>query len=228
MYIQDVKKTILFVFLLISSSFLFAQEKNLISRTNIQKDDVSELELNLSFESISTKRIYGDEISIEIYSNNNTKLPEISCKNGVLKIETKAKKGNAGEICSVVLYIPDRFIFEDIEIKTQTGDIELQNVRVQQEINISFEKASVSLENIKAEFLGIKGIEGKFLAQKINTEYFKIYTEKANISLSLSSKIIAQSNITSYSGDITIYTPALGKDDPKIHVSTKKGKVTYR
>lgn len=89
--------------------------KNLVSTQAFPIDEVKNLNIKITYENIQFSTIYGSEISIEIYSNNNQLLPEISLKNQTLSLISSPintlKKITPGDNCKIIVYMPKEVKF---------------------------------------------------------------------------------------------------------------------
>lgn len=85
-------------------------KKNHLTSQDFNSEDVKNITIKTTYETIEFSEIYGTDISIDIYSNNNTILPEIKLENNTLTIKssviTKSKRATPGDICKIIIYLP--------------------------------------------------------------------------------------------------------------------------
>ena len=98
---------------------LFAESINLLYSQAFAIADLSALDISLDYEELHISQIYGDEISIEIESNNINRLPQVQVEEGVLTIKaakarqtTKALRMEKGNVCRVRFVRPLIFLLQ--------------------------------------------------------------------------------------------------------------------
>ena len=72
------KKIFAIVITLFLASALFADAKNIVYNESFAFEGLDSIDITLSYENLKISQIYGDEIVIEIGSNNIKKIPEVS------------------------------------------------------------------------------------------------------------------------------------------------------
>ena len=86
---MKMKKILISVLSLFFVTTVFAESKNLIFKEVYTNIDT--LKISLSSEHISIKEIYGNELTIEVFSNNKRLIPEIEQSNNKLSIISNKK-----------------------------------------------------------------------------------------------------------------------------------------
>ena len=117
------KKLILLLFPFLLSLPLFAEPKNIVYNEAFDFSVIENLDISLTYENLQISRIYGDEIVIEIGSNNIKKIPDVLVQDQTLKIISKEQKSSRGYKCSVYVYLPQDFIAQTIELHNVSGTI---------------------------------------------------------------------------------------------------------
>lgn len=204
------KKFLCIIYSLLSSFFLFSQEinpENLVVKNDYSSEQILNLKCNLTFENLLTQSFYGNEITIEIYSNNKIKTPQISQNKNTIEISSTKQKYTQGDICSIIIYIPKNFTFENIIINSKNGNISLSNINTNDNLKIYSEKSNVSITNSKTSYLCTKLTTGSININGQILDYFDLNTTSGNISIDLIDAPIAKSILKSNSGNITVTLP---------------------
>ncbi|MCR5189736.1 MAG: DUF4097 domain-containing protein [Treponema sp.] len=193
-------------FLILSVLFItlqaqvFAQEKNLIVKSTYNASDIIKLDFNLTFENVKIQKIYGDEFSLEIYSNNKKKLPTYTLDDGVFKIYTSIKRIFNVDNCKICLYVPDNYKFENVSILTASGDVELsdlnsakisitsasgdidlKNTYSDEELNIHTASGDVDIEDLNCQSLTVKSASGDIETENIQAQEVEIKSISGSI-----------------------------------------------
>lgn len=193
-------------FLILSVLFItlqaqvFGLEKNLIVKSTYQASDITQLNFDLTFENVNIQKIYGDEFSLEIYSNNKKKLPTYTLEDGVFKIYTSIKHIFNADYCKIYLYVPADYKFEnvsilaasgdmeisdlnstDISITSASGDIDLKNTYIDEEVSIHTESGDIDIEDLNCQSLTVKSASGDVETENIQAQEMEIKTISGEI-----------------------------------------------
>lgn len=105
-----------------ASSLLFAGQ-NLAFQETFNESEILDLKIDLGSENLRIEECSNSEITIEVYTNNQKRIPDVSVNHDSLTI-TKKKNitTKVGEYCNVIITIPSDKSFEDIEISLSSGD----------------------------------------------------------------------------------------------------------
>ena len=228
------KKTfsILTLFLLFFHSLFSQSLSNLISTNAIDTSTIKNIDIDLTYESISFSPIYGDEIVVDLYANNNLMLPVIDIDEGrgllTIKTSTKGYNATVGDICKIAVYIPRDVFFDNINITLVSSTFTIDEVKAKDIsiidrgnkegridiINSNFSSLSIlsnssvlNLEKVKAEYIKCFTKDSNIALKNISSDYFDINTKTGFISVSLSTIPLATSNITTISGNIELFVP---------------------
>ena len=202
------KLLILLIFLLFSFP-LFADAKNIVYNNSFDFQKIDSIDISLTYENLKISQIYGDEIVVEIGSNNKKKIPEVLLEqdelNCVLTIASTVKKSTLGNSCTVYLYLPQDFLAEHISISLVSGNLQSDILKAQNALFIKNISGRTDIAGCSTDYLSATAVSGNLTIQKIATGYFDINNTSGNIFLELENKLEAKSRVTSVSGKIQIY-----------------------
>ena len=217
----SIKRAISLVIISISTIFLFAIEPNLIVSQTFS--DIHNLDFDLSFENLTIENIYGDEILVELYSNNRKKLPKLEEENGALYLKSNKNKLYPSDYCNIKIYIPYEIIFETINIENQKGQIIFQilnseeltikslNGKIQGQeisatsfISLSNFEGQIDINTAKTETLSVKTTTGSIYISSLTADYFDSTTDSGITEISLASQPKASSRIYSKTGEVLL------------------------
>ena len=198
----------LLLFPLFSLPF-FADAKNIVYNNSFDYKNIESLEVSLTYENLKISQIYGDEIVIEIGSNNNKKIPqvvleqdELSC---TLTITSTVKKATLGNSCTVYLYLPQDFFAGCISISLVSGNLQADILKAQNALYIKNVSGRTDIAGCSTDYLNAAAISGNLTIQKISAGYFDIKNTSGNIFLELEKALEAKSYVRNVSGKIQIY-----------------------
>ena len=220
------------VFLVFSLPF-FADSKNIVYNNSFDFKNIDSLEVSLSYENLKISQIYGDEIVVEIGSNNNKKIPlvlleqdELSC---TLKITSTVKKATLGNSCTVYLYLPQDFFANQITISLVSGNLQADILKAQNALYIKNISGRTDIAGCTTDYLNATAISGNLTIQKITAGYFDINNTSGNIFLELEKALEAKSRVAGISGKIQVYykknESPFSDDSSELLISTVSGKV---
>ena len=229
------KKSLL---LFVSLFFLcpcFADSKNLVYNESFNFQNIDSIQISLTYEALKIQQIYGDEIVIEIGSNNIKKIPAVSLQKQddeetcTLIIESPNKKKSPGHNCTVYLYLPQDFLPKTISILSQSGNIQADNLKAENAIHLKNISGRTDCASCSTDFLTAVSVSGNLTLQKINVGYMNINNTSGNIFLELEKPFEAKSTVTDVSGKIQVYykknESPFSDDSPDFVISTVSGKI---
>ncbi|MCQ2575439.1 MAG: DUF4097 domain-containing protein [Treponema sp.] len=206
---------ILFCFLLLPF-FVFSQEASDFDQNNQQlnivlKEDykvaqISSLKIDCIGEDLKFYIFYGDEITVEVSSNNLKFQPEIQLSESILTITDKYNP-RKGDLSTVSIYLPYDFIAESFDIYSKYGKISVQNLNAQESILISSDSGKIQGRDIACDYLEVHSKNGAIKFLNTQCSYFDFRTTSAPITLSLLSAPLARSLCESQSGKIEFEIP---------------------
>ena len=178
---------ILFTFITISAFAL----PNLLKKEEFGANAIDNLEVSLSWEDIRIKETYDtSSIEVEIYCNYKKYAPEASVSGSSLYIESTKSSFNffsspAGLSCTVVVYVPQKKDFDDISIKTSSGDIEIQRpLSARNEISLTASSGDIdSNSGLFADTVKITASSGDVEIFNVDTDDFKTHTSSGDITV---------------------------------------------
>ena len=211
----------------------FADSKNLVYNESFDFKDIDSLKISLSYEHLKISQIYGDEIVIEIGSNNRKKIPQVELVQEdfctTLEIKTIVKKVTFGTNCTVYLYLPQDFLPDLIDISMVSGNLLADILRSQNELKLANVSGRTDIASSITDFLNASSVSGNITLQKVSAGYFSIENVSGNVFVELEDQILAKSNISTISGKIQVYhknnESPFTDDSPELKVSSISGKV---
>jgi len=217
----SVKKGFSLYISLFLSFFLFGLEPNLISSQAFK--NIQNLQLNLYSENISISNFYGDEVLVELYSNNKKILPELQNDDATIFIKSDINNSSPADYCNVKIYIPEDKTFETVSVicesgnifieqinseemilKTKSGTIKAQEISTPSEIIVSSTSGTIDISKIETETMSASSITGSIYISSCTAEYFDAATDSGFIDITLQRPQKACSYLKSVSGDIQI------------------------
>jgi len=136
------KKLTVLLLSLFTALSVFASSKNLIHKETFSAN-LDNLEVKMFSEDVTIKEIYGDEIIVEVYSNNKRLMPKITKGTNSLEIYSSRKSIRFGEYCSIEISIPEETKFKNISMAQTSGDIDIETLYAD---NITIDSTSGDLE----------------------------------------------------------------------------------
>lgn len=203
------KQIIIICLIFIFPFLLFSQQSpipiyktspsNLLKTFSFPSKEILTIELNLTYETFEIKEIYGTDIAIDILGNNNKLLPNVECSNNILNINSTATENTIGDLCTIIIYIPRKFNFQNflinitntknhsiqdivlndidsksISITTKNSNISIKNFKNGQNLKLITESGNINLENIKTTQLTAISSSGKIKLNNFIGEYFLV------------------------------------------------------
>ena len=227
------KKIFAIVITLFLASALFADSKNIVYNESFAFEGLDSIDITLSYENLKISQIYGDEIVIEIGSNNIKKIPEVLLVqdelSSSLKIATKTKRATLGNDCTVYLYIPQDFLAQEIHISLVSGNLLADILKAQNALYIKNTSGRIDIAVVSTDFLNAGCVSGNITLQKVSAGYLDIKNTSGNIFVELEKPTQASSKVATISGKIQIYykknESPFSDDSPDFIISTVSGKI---
>lgn len=195
------KKTFFVLLFSVIFSSLFAQNKTLVTREYFEYDNIKHLEIYMKTEQLEVKKYTGEDILVEVYSNNSKTCPSFSTADQTLTITSCKADFSYPIYCKVEVYVPVNFIPETITIENTKGDSELKLLKAKDDFNFTTETGKVIFNSISSQQFNIKSVTSDINYKNLSCNSFYISTVSGNIDISLSSNVIL-SKIQSDSGNI--------------------------
>ncbi len=223
----------LIVSIFLSALPLFADSKNIVYNESFDFQTIDSVNIFLTYENLKISQIYGDEIVVEIGSNNIKKIPRVQVEeDGLfcsLKIESTVKKASLGNSCTVYLYLPQDFLPDLIDISMVSGNLSADLIRSQNQIKVANVSGRTDIACSTSDFLNVSSVSGNITLQKVSAGYFDIGNTSGNVFVELEELIQAKSKISTISGKIQVYykknESPFTDDSPDLIISSISGKI---
>lgn len=190
------KKSLILVLSLFMTLSCFAASKNLVQKDTISAS-IKNINIQLLSEELVIKEIYGDEIAIEIYSNNKRYIPNIENDNDTLSITSKTKAFRFGEYCTVEICIPQDKKFNNITIDQASGSAEIEKLYADN-ISITSSSGSLKADNLTTDYsLKVRKSSGSTKIEKVASDDFKVTASSGSIKIGSLNTINSEFNTTS-------------------------------
>ncbi len=201
------KKFLFFLLPFLFSLQLFADPKNIVYNEAFDFSAIDNVNISLTYENLQISRIYGDEIVIEIGSNNIKKIPQVVVQDETLRIISKEQKSSRGNKCSVYVYLPQDFDAKSIELHNVSGTISADILQAQNAVLISNVSGRTDIASCQTELYKATSVSGNITLQKIAVDFFDFSSTSGNIFAELETAPLASSGITNISGKSQLYVP---------------------
>lgn len=201
------KKIFIIVLTFLFSLPLFADPKNIVYNETFDFSAIENLNISLTYENLQISRIYGDEIVIEIGSNNIKKIPDVLMQDETLRIISKEQKSSRGYKCSVYVYLPQDFIAQTIELHNVSGTITADVLQTQNAVLINNVSGRSDIKACQTELFTASSVSGNLTLQKTAVDYFVLGSTSGNLFVELEGAPLATSQITNISGKTQLYYP---------------------
>ena len=227
------KKALIFLTILFFTSPVFSDAKNIVYNESFDYHNIDSLKINLTCENLKLTRIYGEEIVVEIGSNNIKKLPVVALDqaddSATLTITSTVKKASVGFNATVYVYLPQDFLPDEISISNASGNIQTEALVSLNKIDIKNVSGRTDVAGINTDFLSASAVSGNITLQKVSAGYFDLNNVSGNVFAELEKAFEARSKITTISGRIQVYykknESPFTDDSPDFILSTVSGKV---
>lgn len=184
--------------------------KNHLTSQDFPSEDVKNITIKTTYETLEFSEIYGTDISIDVYSNNNTILPEIKLENNTITIKssviTKSKKATLGDICKIIIYLPKDIWLNSLSIlyAPELFSQETEHPQKNEEFIIpAIKSLNTTIETINTSITG-KNITGNIVLK----------TKNGNIKLeNITPKQVSKTKTTT-------------KEDIQLYATTNSGTIT--
>ena len=203
------KKLITIIFLTSFTAAIFALP-NLLKKEQFGANAIDNLKIDLSWEEIKIEETYDNTgIEVETYCNHKRYAPEVSVSGSTLYIES-GKKGfsffsaPAGLSCTMIIYVPQKKDFDEISIKTTSGDIEINRaIAAKKEIRLSSTSGDIdSDKGLFADTVKVTATSGDIELYNIDADEY--ITEATSGDITVKKFTGGTGKICSTSGDIKV------------------------
>ena len=201
------KKHIALLFIFLLSLPLFADPKNIVYNEAFDFSAIENLDISLTYENLQISRIYGEEIVIEIGSNNIKKIPQVTVQDETLRIISTEQKTSRGNKCNVYVYLPQDFDASEIKLHNVSGSITADILQAQNAVLISNVNGRTDIATCQTELYKATSVSGNITLQKIAVDFFDFSSTSGTIFAELEQTPLATSGITNISGKSQLYIP---------------------
>lgn len=200
------KKIFSTLFILFFSFSLFANNDfSVIYSESFDCQSVHDIEANLLFENITVKKYTGEEILIELESNNSLLKPNISINsNKILKIQNKRDRKSDADYCNIIIYLPVNFQSTDLIIKTESGNISLTKIRVLEDIELVSFSGDINIDSVSCDYHHCVSNKGNILSNMVSCSYFFLDNTDGKIEVVFSKDPTENCKITNKNSDIIL------------------------
>jgi DUF4097 and DUF4098 domain-containing protein YvlB len=184
------KKLITTILLACLTASIFALP-NLLKKEQFGADAINCLEFNLSSEDLKIEETYDvTSIDVEIYCNYKKIIPEVSVSGSTLYIDSANNGVNfftnpTGYTCTVIVYVPQEKDFDEISIKSSSGEIELARpLSAKTEIKISASSGDIrSIKGLFADTVKVSSSSGEISLYNIDSDTLRVTSTSGDISI---------------------------------------------
>ena len=203
------KRFFLSIFTLFFSATIpaFADSKNILFNQDFDAQNIDTINISLIYEDLKISQVYGDEITVEIGSNNLNKIPEIICQDGTFIIKSKEQKVTRGNKCTVYLYLPENLSVMSVSISNVSGNIQADLLKARNSVIVGNISGRTDIAFCSTELFNASSTSGNITLQKVTADYFTFGSTSGNIFVELQKAPLASSKITNISGKSQLYYP---------------------
>ena len=201
------KRILFFVLFCFLTFFCFSQEKNIILRETYPTQNISNIKIDLYSENLSISCYNGEDILIEVSSNNKNLKPEISIFNEQFNISKTQSIFNKGDNCTVFVYIPFNHEILNYYINTRFGSLSTENLTATDKIQISCECFPFYNSNLTCNYFSFTTSENIIHINQLSCSYFDIQMTAGSLEVSLKNAPLASSYCHIKNGDLKISLP---------------------
>lgn len=185
---------------------------NLLKKEQFGADAINSIAVSLSWENIVIKETYdSSSIEVETYCNYKKYAPEVSVSGSTIYVDSQTRTRNfftspTGLSATVIIYVPSKKDFSEVEIKTSSGDTTISRpLSAKSEISITASSGDITVEG------GLFADTVKVLASSGDIELFNIDADE--FSVKASSGDIEVKKFTGGSGSAEASSGSIKIDD---------------
>lgn len=163
---------------------------NLLEKTQFGAAAIDDLSITLSSEELEIKETYDTtSIEVEIYCNNKKFAPDVSVSGSTLDIHGTAAKTffstPTGFSCTVIVYIPPKKDFGEINIKTSSGNITIdRTLSAEDEISVSASSGDItSSKGLFADSIKVSTSSGDIDLYNIDADDFSLHSTSGDLTV---------------------------------------------
>jgi len=180
------KKLITTILLASLTASIFALP-NLLKKEQFGAEAINNLDIILSAEDLKIEETYDATcIDVEIYCNYKKIIPEVSVSGSTLYIDSSNNNVfTTGYNCTVIVYVPQKKDFDEISIKSSSGEIELSRpLSAKAEIKITATSGDIkSAKGLFADTVKVSSSSGEIELYNIDSDTFSVSSTSGDISI---------------------------------------------
>ncbi len=184
-------KKIFSIILLVSLTVSAFALPNLLKKEQFGANAIDSLDFSLTSEDITIKETYDTtSIDVEIYCNYKKYVPEVSVSGSTLYIDS-VRKGVSlfpdptGLSCTIIVYVPQKKDFEEIAIKSSSGDISVERqLSAKTEIKLQASSGDINSEKgLFADTIKVSASSGEIDLYNIDADEFTTTCSSGDIKI---------------------------------------------
>lgn len=199
------KKIFLLLFYCFFYNFCFSQQDNLIYSETFLTSNIQTIKINVAKQNITIKKYNGEDVLVEMDSNNLCFKSIVIIKDNELIIKENDYIPSQVDYCDIYIYIPFDFVPNSIYTKTSYGNIKIEDISIKEELSIFTDISNINLYKIKVDYLTISSYNKKIECKELKCNSFNITNHLGNIELSLLELPSYSSKIATNTGSIIIW-----------------------
>ena len=216
-----------FILIFIVKNNNLAAQNNLVLRESYDIDKIQTIELSLKYEDIKIESIQGQNVILEIDSNNSKLLPEIQLSDKKLLIKQESWDFSRGDRCLLAIYLPANQEINSLKIKNLYGNISLKNINSQNSVEIQSDNSQIEIKALTSDYFALEvGNCPPVKLNNLSVNYFNISGTHADFDLNLLHAPLAQSFIHSKFGKINLSIPK--SDNFELQTFSTKSYITNK
>lgn len=201
------KRLIAILFLTSLAAGVFALP-NLLKKEEFGANAIENLDFSLTMENLKIEETLDSSIiEVEIYCNYKKFIPEVSVSGSTLYIESSRKgvsffPNPTGLSCTLIVYVPQKKDFREIDIHASSGDIEIsRQLSAKDKICITTSSGDInSNKGLFADEITVNASSGDIDLYNIDADEFKVHTTSGDCTVRKFTG--EEGDIHSTSGDI--------------------------
>ena len=145
-----------FILIFIVKNNNLAAQNNLVFRESYDIDKIQTIELSLKYEDIKIESIQGQNVILEIDSNNSKLLPEIQLSDKKLLVKQESWDFSRGDRCLLAIYLPASQEINSLKIKNLYGNISLKNINSQNSVEIQSDNSQIEIKALTSDYFALE------------------------------------------------------------------------
>lgn len=197
------KKVFVSSIILCLAAAVFAMP-NMIDKKGFSNSSVNNLDFDLSSETVEIKETLDSNITVEIYCNNNRMAPEVKMNGSTLSLTSKAATSFWVALrCTVYVFIPQGMSFDNINLKTTSGEIKIEPALSAHSIAIRSTSGEIDVNGgLFADSITVKSTSADIEVKNLDAD--DLIIESTSGEIELSKYTGGTGSLRTTSGDISV------------------------